>query len=118
MPHICIWPCSDIINLSMKILGKSVSTKFQSFYRDVILKIGVPVRFERAPFHAMGDYLLENGVARIRLDTNMSRPHFEYTVAHELVHALQDTELWPRTVRKYGLPDDSAEAIVGSELGA
>ena len=47
----------------MKILGKSVSTKFQAFYRDVIPQINVPVRFERAPFHSMGDYLLVSPIS-------------------------------------------------------
>ena len=102
----------------MKILGKTVSNEFQSFYRDIASRIGLPIRFKRGPINAMGDYRLENGIARIRLDTNLSRPHFEETAAHELLHALQDSELWPITARSANLPDNSPEAIVGSELGA
>jgi len=66
----------------------------------------------------MGDYKLENGIARIRLDTSLIRPHFEETAAHELLHALQDAELWPTTARSANLPDNSPEAKVGSELQA
>ncbi len=100
----------------MKILGKSVSRKLQSFYKDIAERIGVPIQFERDPFMAMGDYRLENGVARIRLNTTLNKQHFEYTVAHELVHALKDSELWPTTVRDASLADNSPEALVGSQL--
>ncbi len=100
----------------MKILGKSISKKLQCFYKDIAERIGVPIQFERDPFMAMGDYRLENGVARIRLNTNLDKQHFEHTVAHELVHALKDSELWPTTVRNASLPDNSSEALVGSEL--
>ena len=102
----------------MKILGKTVSNKFQSFYKDIVPQIGVPIQFERGPYRAMGDYRLQDGIARIRLDTSLMRPHFEETAAHELLHALQDSELWPTTARSANLPENSAEAIVGSELGA
>lgn len=101
---------------TMKILGKSVSRKFQRFYKDIVVRIGVPIQFERDPYKALGDYRLENGVAKIRLNTNLDKPHFEYTAAHELVHALKDSELWPTTARESSLPDNSAEAQVGSEL--
>ena len=66
----------------------------------------------------MGAYKLENGIARIRLDTRLIGPHFEETAAHELLHALQDSEFWPDTARSANLPDNSPEAEVGSELGA
>jgi len=102
----------------MKILGKTVSNKFQSFYTDIVPRIGVPITFERGPFKAMGDYLLQNGIAKIRLDTSLISSHFEETAAHELLHALQDSELWPTTARGTNLPNNSPEAIVGSELGA
>lgn len=102
----------------MKILGKTVSNKFQSFYTGIVPRIGVPITFERGPFKAMGDYLLQNGIARIRLDTSLIPPHFEETAAHELLHTLQDSKLWPTTARGASLPDNSPEAIVGSELGA
>jgi len=102
----------------MKILGKTVSNRFQSFYRDIVSRINVPVRFERNPYQAMGDYKLENGIARIRLDTRLAGPHFEETAAHELLHARQDSEFWPDTARSANLPDNSPEAAVGSELGA
>lgn len=102
----------------MKILGKTVSNKFQLFYKDIAPGIGVPIRFERGPYRAMGNYWLQNRIARIRLDTSLIRPHFEETAAHELLHALQDSELWPTTARSANLPDNSPEAIVGSELGA
>ena len=102
----------------MKILGKTVSNKFRLFYKDIVSRINVPVQFERGPYHAMGDYKLENGIARIRLDTSLIRPHFEETAAHELLHALQDSELWPIAGRSANLPDNSPEAKVGSELGA
>jgi len=102
----------------MKILGKTVSDKFQSFYRDIVPRIGTPIEFERGPYRAMGDYRLQNGISRIRLDTSLIGPHFEETVAHELLHAFQDSELWPTTARSASLPDNSPEAIVGSELGA
>jgi hypothetical protein len=100
----------------MKILGKSVSRKLQCFYKDIAERVGVSIQFERDPFMAMGDYRLENGVARIRLNANLDKQHFEHTVAHELVHALKDSELWPTTVRNASLPDNSPEALVGSEL--
>lgn len=102
----------------MKILGKTVSNKFQAFYKDIVPRISVPIIFERGPYRAMGDYQLQNGIARIRLDTNLIRPHFEETAAHELLHALQDSELWPITARSANLPDNSPEAKAGSELGA
>lgn len=101
---------------TVKILGKSVSRKFQCFYKDVKGRIRVPIQFERHPFRAMGEYRLENGIAKIRLNTNLDKPHFEYTAAHELVHVLKDSELWPTTVRHANLPDKSPEALVGSEL--
>ena len=100
----------------MKILGKTVSNRFQSFYRDIASRIDTPVRFERNPYQAMGDYKLENGIARIRLDTKLTGPHFEETAAHELLHALQDSEFWPDTARSVNLPDESPEAAAGSEL--
>jgi len=101
----------------MKILGKTVSNRFRLFYKDIVSRVNVPVRFERNPYQAMGDYKLENGIARVRLDTSLIRPHFEETAAHELLHALQDLELWPTTVRSANLPNSSPEAIVCSELG-
>jgi len=66
----------------------------------------------------MGDYRLQNGIARIRLDTSLIRPHFEETAAHELLHALQDAELWPTTTLIANLPENSPEARVGSELAS
>ncbi|MBA7586728.1 hypothetical protein ES708_28733 [subsurface metagenome] len=102
----------------MKILGKTVSNKFQSFYKDIVSRINAPIQFERNPYRAMGDYKLENGIARIRLDTGLIRPHFEETAAHELLHAVQDLEFWPNTAWSANLPDDSPEAMVGSELAA
>ena len=66
----------------------------------------------------MGDYQLVNGIAKIRLDVNLIKPHFEETAAHELIHALEDSESWPITSRTVNLPYNSPEAIVGSELGA
>jgi len=102
----------------VKILGKTVSERFQSFYRDIVSRINAPVRFERNPYRAMGDYRLENGIARIRLNTRLIGLHFEETAAHELLRALQDSEFRPDTARSASLPDNSPEAEVGSELGA
>jgi hypothetical protein len=47
----------------------------------------------------------------------MPRPYFEHTAAHELLHALQDLELWPTTRRPNPL-DDSPESKVSSELAS
>lgn len=41
----------------MKILGKSVSRKLQSFYNDIAERIGVPIQFERDPWALRYCYL-------------------------------------------------------------
>jgi hypothetical protein len=102
----------------MKILSKAVSDRFQSFYKDTIPRIGIPITFERGSHGAMGQYRRENGIARINLDTSLIEPHFEQTAAHELLHAVQDSELWPDTARSVNLSDNSPEAVVGTELAS
>jgi hypothetical protein len=48
----------------MKILGKTVSGTFQSFYKSIANKLDIPIQFESDPFQAMGDYRLDNGIAK------------------------------------------------------
>lgn len=100
----------------MKILGKSVSSHFQSIYEDIVARIGVPKFYPNPPGQALGDCGFENGVVVIRLRTDMSRPNFEQNVAHELLHALQRAEGWP--VLETRLPDQSVIFGIGVMLGS
>ncbi len=106
--------------LIMEILGKNISPALESLYHQTASKTGVPVHFERLPegWSKFGHYRLEKGIARIVVCTDIPKAAFEHCCAHELVHALQDAELWPRTHRRLGLPDTSPESKVGTELGS
>lgn len=97
----------------MKILGKGVSSKFQSFYEDIVALIGEP-KFCRTRTPGSGDCRLESGVAVVRLCTDLSKRHFEQHAAHELLHALQLVEGWPRIRSR--LPDQSAVVELGEML--
>ena len=90
-PGISIQFTYGIIRILMKILVKSVRDRFQSFYRNTIPRIGIPIIFERGSHGTMGQYRRENGIARIKLDTSLIETHFEETAAHELLHAVQDS---------------------------
>lgn len=106
-----------IIGLPMKILNKAVSKEFESFYEDTVAHIGIQPKFQRNPPHGLlGSFCLEAGVPVIRLSTNMNRPIFEHTVAHELCHALQRMEGWPTIVSR--LDDKSPIAQIGRHLAS
>ena len=100
----------------MKLLNKSVSKHFESFYKNIVAQIGIHKFYPNPSIESFGDCRLENETIVIRLRTDISRPRFEQTAAHELLHALQIREGWP--IIKSRLPDESIIALLGSKLGS
>lgn len=84
----------------MKILKKSVSEHFASFYRETVAQIGIP---ELHPSHTpgLGYCRFENGRFTIYLRMDLSRANFEHHAAHELIHALQIKQGWPAVVSRH-----------------
>jgi len=100
----------------MKILNKSVSERFESFYKDIAARIGAHKFCPNPPGGILGDCHLEDGVIVVRLRTDVNKSRFEQNVAHELLHALQIVEGWPTI--KSRLPDNSAVAQLGATLAS
>ena len=101
------------VRVPMRILKKSVSKHFESFYKDIVARIGVP-KFCPTATPGRGDCRLENGVVIVRLRTDLNKSSFEQHAAHELLHALQLVEGWPRIVSS--LPDESPIVELGIML--
>lgn len=99
----------------MKILDKSVSQRFGSFYQEIVAQIG-ELRFCLTQTPGRGECRFEEGTAVISLRTDLSRSSFEHQIAHELIHALEYKEGWPTVVSRY--PDASPIAELGSMLGS
>ena len=97
----------------MKILGKSTSEHFDSFYSEIVTQIGEQ-KFVPSRILGRGYYQFEEQGPKVGLRTDLSRPYFEHQVAHELVHALQRKEGWPRGVTRH--PEGSPIAELGTFL--
>ncbi len=84
----------------MKILGKSVSAHFISFYEQTIVYTGEP-QFFPTPQRGMGScqYKNKNLIIELRLDLN--KASFEHHIAHEMIHAVQIIEGWPIIASRY-----------------
>ena len=85
----------------MKILGKTVSTKFISFYEQTIKYTGEP-HFYPTPQPGMGSCYYENDNLIIELRLDLNKSSFEHQVAHEMIHAVQIQEGWPIIISRYG----------------
>lgn len=97
----------------MKILGKSISEDFQRFYDHTAERLGIAIEFRRnPPFKIWGACEVKNNIATIWLKTDMPEPMFEHNTAHELLHAVQQTEGWPEADCGENLPKESAEAFI------
>ncbi len=84
----------------MKILNKTVSERFVSFYEVTVSQIGEP-QFRPTQTPGRGECQFEGVTPVINLRTDLNGSRFEHHVAHELIHALQHKEAWPRLVSRY-----------------
>lgn len=99
----------------MKILNKSVSKRFNSFYEEIVAQIGVP-KFYPTQTPGRGDCQFEDETPVISLRMDLGRSSFEHHIAHELIHALQLKEGWPRVVSRH--PVKSPIVELGIVLGS
>lgn len=84
----------------MKILNKTVGRRFTSFYEEMVLQIG-ETRFYQSHIPGLAYYRHNQGINEIRLHADVNQPCFEHQIAHELIHALQRKEGWPRLVSRH-----------------
>jgi hypothetical protein len=84
----------------MKVLKKTVSKPFASFYKGIVTHIGEP-NFRISQIPGLGECHFEQGIPIISLRMDLNRSDFEHHAAHELIHALQYKEGWPRAVSRY-----------------
>ena len=84
----------------MKVLNKTVSERFASFYEEIVAQTGEP-KFCLTQTPGRGSCHFEQGIPKISLRMDLNRSNFEHLAAHELIHALQYKEGWPRLVSGY-----------------
>ena len=84
----------------MKVLNKTISEPFASFYEGIVTQIGEP-KFRITQTPGLGECHFEQGIPVISLRMDLNRSDFEHHTAHELIHALQYKEGWPRAVSRY-----------------
>ena len=109
------FPANDdrILGAYMKILNKRVSQRFASFYAKIVAQIGEPMLcLTQTPGRGECRFVDETCVVSLR--TDLSKSGFEAHIAHELTHALQRKEGWPRVVSRY--PDNSPVVEIGIML--
>lgn len=84
----------------MKILNRTVSKQFGTFYQEIVTQIGEP-KFRLSKTPGQGACHFEQEIPIISLRMDLSRSSFEHLAAHELSHAMQHKEGWPRLVSRY-----------------
>lgn len=94
----------------MKILNKRVTQRFASFYEKIVAQIGEPT-FCLTQTPGRGECRFVDETCVMSLRTDLSKSSFEDHIAHELTHALQRKEGWPRVVSRY--PDNSPIVELG-----
>lgn len=105
----------------MEILGYSLSPKVSTFIAEQRVRIRKKLVFRNVREHPFESHRNLHGICEtdehtVTIWIDPLRPHPDYTVAHEIMHAVLQVEGFPSTGRPKGYPNDECTAYVGSML--
>lgn len=105
----------------MEILGYVLSPEVSVFVAQQMAKIKKKFVFRNIKDHPFDSHRSLNGICEAKEHTvmiwlNPSRPHLDYTIAHEIMHAVLEVEGFPSTTRPKEYANDKVTAYVGSML--
>ncbi len=107
----------------MEILGYSLSPEVSAFIAEQRVRIKKKLVFKNVREHRFESHRSLSGIYEtdehaVTVWIDPSGPHPDYTVAHEIMHAVLELEGFPSTGRPKGYPNDEWTAYVGSMLGS
>lgn len=106
---------------NMVILGHTLSPETSTFVSEQMGKINKKFVFKNIEEHPFESHRNLNGIHEANETTeiiwiNLLGSHFEYTIAHEIMHSVLDAEGFPTTSRTQKYANDEWTAYVGSSL--